>query len=113
MSVGLLDLIKQQTASLSVQEKFQLANYLLEQARSDQPKPDQSQDEDAAEQTRRQRMEWLKAHREEYAGQYVALEGALLVGQGNTILEARRQASQRGFTNPFLVRVTSENEVLL
>ena len=36
MSVDILTAIKQQAATLTVQEKLQLANYLLEQARLDQ-----------------------------------------------------------------------------
>ncbi len=36
MSVGIITAIKQQAASLTVQEKIQLANYLLEQASLDQ-----------------------------------------------------------------------------
>jgi hypothetical protein len=54
----------------------------------------------------------MKAHREEYAGQYVALDGDRLVGQGRTLAEAHTQARQNGVNDPFLVRLTSENEVL-
>ena len=61
---------------------------------------------------RRRRMEWLKSHREEYAGQYVALAGDVLVGHGATIREAHEQAKQNAVENPFLVRLTSESEVL-
>lgn len=64
------------------------------------------------EEMRRRRLEWLKAHREEYAGQYVALDGDRLVGEGATIREAREEALQNGVANPFLVRLESENTVL-
>jgi hypothetical protein len=64
------------------------------------------------ESKRRRQLEWLKAHREEYAGLYVALDGDRLVGQGKTILEARAQARQNGVENPFLMRMTSKNEIL-
>lgn len=60
----------------------------------------------------RRRLEWLKAHREEYAGLYVALDGDKLVGQGATMREAREQAIENGVDNPFLVRLDSENTVL-
>ena len=58
------------------------------------------------------RLEWLKAHREEYAGQYVALDRDVLVGHGATIGDAHNPARQKGVHYPFLVRVTSENESL-
>jgi hypothetical protein len=61
---------------------------------------------------RERRLGWLKAHREEYAGEYVALAGDVLVGHGRTIREAHDQAKERGFKDPFLVRLTSESEVL-
>ena len=64
------------------------------------------------EQIRQRRMEWLKLHREEFAGQYVALNGEVLVGHGVTIREAHQQAKEKGVEKPFLVHLTSENEVL-
>lgn len=62
--------------------------------------------------TRQKRLEWLKANREEYAGQYVALDGDQLVGHAATIREAHEQAKAVGVENPFLVRLESENTVL-
>ena len=64
------------------------------------------------EEIRGRRLDWLKAHREEYAGQYVALDGDVLVGHGATIAEAHEQAKRKGVQFPFLVRLISENEVL-
>lgn len=75
-----------------------------------QPTQSNNGDDDAI---RERRLEWLKAHREEYAGQYVALAGDVLVGHGRTIREAHEQAKEKGVENPFLVRLTSESEVLL
>lgn len=59
-----------------------------------------------------ERMDWLKKNREKYAGKYVALNGNKLVGVGKTIREAHHEAKQNGVNNPFLVRVSSENETL-
>ncbi|MBX7218653.1 MAG: hypothetical protein K1Y36_01790 [Blastocatellia bacterium] len=64
------------------------------------------------EEVRIQRMAWIKSHRQEFAGQYVALDGDRLVGHGTTIREAQEQAKQQGIPNPFLVRLPAENEVL-
>ncbi len=57
-------------------------------------------------------MYWLKKHRDEYAGQYVALDGDVLVGHGATIREAHEQAKQNGVNDPFLTRIFSEETVL-
>jgi hypothetical protein len=116
MSVQSLELIKQQIASLSRRERAELSEFLAEQMKQDRaassPASLLPEADEAAEIRRRQHSEWLKAHREEYAGQYVALDGDRLVGQGRTLKEASEQARQSGVANPFLVRVTSENEVL-
>lgn len=71
---------------------------------------EKSADEEKA--MRRSQIEWLKAHRDEYAGQYVALDGDVLVGHGATIREAREQAKQNGMNNPFLTRVFAEETIL-
>lgn len=63
-----------------------------------------------AAQQRAQHLAWLKAHREEYAGQYVALDGDRLVGNAATIREAREQARQHGVEHPFLTHISSANE---
>ncbi|MDQ3688284.1 MAG: DUF5678 domain-containing protein [Acidobacteriota bacterium] len=111
MSAELLKSIKQQIAALPLSEKEQLAAFLNEQLQhiGEPVITDAAGDEDAI---RRRRLAWIKAHREEYAGQYVALHGDVLVGVGRTIREAHWQAKEKGFKNPFLVRLTSENETL-
>jgi hypothetical protein len=112
MPVELLEAIKQQTGALTPQEKSQLGRYLLEQARMDQAAEAPTAVPPAEEEKRQKQLEWLKAHRQEYAGQYVALDGDRLIGHGQTIQEARLQARQNGVTQPFLVRLTAEDEVL-
>ncbi len=116
MSVELVETIKQQVVTLSRQERSELSQYLAEQQEKDNlvatsaTAPRDAMD--AAERKRQQHMEWMKVHREEYAGQYVALDGDRLVGQGHTLADAHQQARQNGVADPFLVRLTSENEVL-
>lgn len=102
MSVEVLDLIKKQTAALTRQEKSALANYLLEQTKEENTR--QTEDDE----TKHRQLEWLKANREKYAGQYVALDGERLVGHGETIREASEQAKQNGVKKAFVVRVFSE-----
>jgi hypothetical protein len=55
-------------------------------------------------------MDWLKARREEYAGQYGALDGDQLIGVGARIGEAREQARRHGIERPFLTRISSAND---
>jgi predicted membrane GTPase involved in stress response len=57
-----------------------------------------------------QHMAWLKAHREEFAGQYVALDGDRLVGVGATIREAHEQARLQGVESPFITHISSVND---
>lgn len=110
MSVEQLQYLKQQIAALPLSEKEQLAAFLseqLSQADDSLPTTDIADDE-----IRQRRLEWIKAHREEYAGKYVALQGDTLVGVGSSIKEAHEQAKAKGFQNPFLVRLDSEKEIL-
>lgn len=58
------------------------------------------------------RLAWMKANREEYAGLYVALDEDRLIATGKTFPEAARKAKQAGVAKPFLVRLTSETEVV-
>ncbi len=109
MSVELLDSIKNQARNLSPQEKAQLADYLLRETKTEK---DLGLVGDNDEKTRALRMKWLKANREKYAGQYVALDGDKLVGRGKTISEAHEQAKRNDARKPFLVRVSGEDEIL-
>jgi sorbitol-specific phosphotransferase system component IIBC len=108
MSAELLNFIKEQISALTVQEKAQLADYLIKE-NSQHP---QAQDYDQTDEIRRKRMEWIKTHRDEYDGRYVAFYGDVLVGVGLTIREAREEAISKGIDNPFLVRITSEQTTL-
>ncbi len=114
MSATMLETMKQQSSALTKQQQAELAQFLLkqmEQATAQAVKPSAPAGEvAAAKERRRLHAEWMKAHREEYAGQYVALAGDQLVGQGQTLAEAHAQARQNGVSRPFLVRLTSENE---
>lgn len=101
MSARLLDTLKQQAAALTPQEKSQLANYLLEQASQSGPQSSSS-DEETDELKRQQRTEWLKAHRAEYGGQYVAWDGDRLLGTGRNYPEALAAAQRAGVSNVYM-----------
>jgi len=57
-------------------------------------------------------IEWLKEHRNEVAGKYVALKNGKLVGQGRTIREADQEAKRNGAEKPLLTYVAREEEEL-
>ena len=66
--------------------------------------------------TNQNRMDWIKANREKYARQYVALieneQGEIkLVGTGKTQKEAKESALTNGAQNPFITFFYSENDV--
>lgn len=54
--------------------------------------------------------EWLKAHRQEYIGKWVVLDGDRLVGAGDDPRPIVAQARAEGVTMPFVkfIRDTSE-----
>jgi hypothetical protein len=112
MSGEQLTALKEQLAALTPQEKLELAKFLEAQATADLSgsAPVLPANGEVAAQKRAQHLAWLKAHREEYAGQYVALDGDRLVGNGATIREAREQARQHGVEHPFLTHVSSASD---
>ncbi len=104
MSVEALDSIKQQMAVLTKQEKFILANYLLEQTK------DLFENGNINNEIRRQRMAWLKANREKYGGQFVVLDGDKLLGTAKTFPEGRKIASEAGVPDAFVNYLSKPDE---
>lgn len=108
--------IKQQLSTLSKSEQTEILQFLIEQMKSTSSStplfPTGDQDEKEQVLHRVQQMEWLKANREAFAGQYVALSENKLVGYGKTMRDAHEQARQNGVETPILIRVTSEQEIL-
>lgn len=109
-----LEQIIDQARALSYAEKQKLREALDAELESSQPMNthdtrDANTEDDVM---RERRLNWLKTHREQYAGQYVALVGDTLVGHGPTMREANDQARKNGVKDPFLVHLTSESEVL-
>ncbi|HXU37140.1 MAG TPA: DUF5678 domain-containing protein [Blastocatellia bacterium] len=115
MSTEELTALKDRLASLTLQEKSELAKFLSEQIESSSARCETNTNHSALKPgdsapKRAEHMAWLKTHREEYAGKYVALDGERLVGSGPSIREAREQARQAGVDHPFLVHVSSVND---
>lgn len=77
---------------------------------------EQNNEQVAAKPLNQKRMGWIKANREKYARQYVALieneKGEIeLVGTGKTRKEAQENSAKNGAENPFITFFYSENDV--
>ena len=57
---------------------------------------------------RKAEQEWLGAHGHEYPGQWVALEGDVLLSHGSDARAVRDEARRRGVHRPLLVHVPEE-----
>jgi hypothetical protein len=64
-----------------------------------------------SDEIRRQRMEWLKSHREEYGGLYVALDRGQLVAVGPNYLIAREKAVAASYPNAFVDYLPKSDEI--
>jgi hypothetical protein len=109
MSTELLSDLMKRSSELSLSERKRLALFLNEEASAGNGSPTEapmrSNTPEVHSQYREQYLAWLKAHREEYGGQYVALHGDRLVGSGKNIREAANAARRNGCLTPFLVHV--------
>jgi hypothetical protein len=60
---------------------------------------------------RSRRLEWLKSHREEYGGQYVALDGDRLIAVAPNYRIAREKALAAGKPSAFVTYLPKPDEV--
>lgn len=56
-------------------------------------------------------QDWLKQHHAEYAGAWVALEGASLVARASSAREALEAARLEGYEQPLIVHIPTEPEL--
>ena len=108
-----LEQIIDEARSLSLAEKRKLRQALdleLEQVKAqDRAQPTHSENGDR--ETRERRLEWLKSHREEHGGQYVALDGDRLIAVGPNYRVAREKALTAGKTNAFVTYLSKPDEI--
>ncbi len=110
-----LSQLMEQATLLSLQEKHQLAEFLASQLEQDKTAERGKSTSDLTELSNEKlkwkvRLDWLKAHREEYAGNYVALDEDRLVGIGKTYQEAHLAAMKNDAKNAFITHVSSESD---
>jgi hypothetical protein len=104
MSVQTIDSIKQQANDLSAQELSELANYFSKLVKKTHKKRKVSPTKSDRQ------LEWLKANRDKYADQYVALDGDKLIAHAKTLTEIRQKI--KGIENLFVVKIFAEETVL-
>lgn len=56
-------------------------------------------------------LQWLKEHRADYIGQWVALDGECLLAHGDNAVAVYEAALQKGIESPVLVQIQSEENV--
>ena len=108
-----LEQIIDEARSLSPAEKRKLRQALdleLEQVKAeDRAQPTHS--ENCDDETRCRRLEWLKSNREEYGGQYVALDNDQLIAVGPSYPIAREKALAAGKPKAFVTYLPQPDEI--
>ncbi len=109
MSVNTVQNIKQQLAQLSPQERDEINQFLAQQKQRDALFTEPAAALTERERKRQLRAVWLKAHRDEYGGLYVALDGDRLLGTGKNYPEAHGAAKAAGVSEAYIGFVYPEN----
>jgi len=63
--------------------------------------------------THEQERAWINAHRVEYLGQWVALDGDRLLAYGNDAKKVYDEARGQGISAPYLERVSPKQEAFM
>ncbi len=109
----ILEHIKKLALNLTPEERQALARYLAEPA-NQEPSPQKLQTlhgNNGDDEIRQRRLEWLKSHREEHGGQYVALDGDQLLAVGPNYRIAREKAQAAGKPNAFVTYLSKPDEI--
>lgn len=94
-------------SSLPIEEQRRLREWLEKQEKQ-KVEDNNLQEEEARFQ---RSMEWLKANRVKYIGEWVALDGDRLVSHGKDAVKVRLEAKAAGVQIPLMERIT-ENDLL-
>jgi hypothetical protein len=114
MSSEVLNELMSRSEALTDEEKLRLATHLVERAgivgTGESRAPDRSGRPEYDPERRRERQ-WLREHGEEYASQWVALDGSCLLSHGPDGRLVLSEALKAGVSVPFVVRVESPDEL--
>jgi hypothetical protein len=105
-----LEEVLREARKLPPDERRELAQTLLEEGTRSTAGAGGTHNEPTVE-VRRQRLGWMKAHRAEYGGQHVALDGAVLVAVGQSYREAKEKALAAGKPGAFVTYLPKPDEV--
>jgi Family of unknown function (DUF5678) len=97
MSTAILDEIVEKTAQISDEERDKLIQVLQEQK--------ERAKRNGKKGTVHPNTIWVKEHRAEYQGKYVALDDGKLVGTGKNYPEALVEAKQNGSEKPMITYI--------
>ena len=114
MATEFFDEVVKRAAELTAEEKLRLAVLLAEQGRGEEVRNGGLHvinSVDANPEQRKKRQAWLKTHREEYSGQYVALDGDRLTGHGPTMRDAVDLSRKNGCNTPFVAYLLSSEVI--
>lgn len=114
MATEFFDEVVKRAGELTAEEKLRLAALLADQGRGENAGnggPFGINTADPDPESRNKHLAWLKTHREEYSGQYVALDGNRLTGHGPTMRDAVEQSRGNGCNSPFVAYVLSSEVV--
>ncbi|SRR5258708_25076842 len=104
-----LEQIIEEARALSPGEKSKLRQALDREL--EQQAPVQSSKADYP--TNEQERAWLDAHRDEYLGEWVALDGDHLVAHGTDAKKVYDEAREQGIKAPYLERVSPKQEAFM
>ncbi len=99
---AVLDEIIEKTAQISDEERDELIQVLQRQKNESK--------KNGGKGIVQPNIEWLKKHRGEYTGNYVALKDGELVAFARTIKEADLKAKERGVKKPLLHYIPAKGE---
>ncbi|HLG14306.1 MAG TPA: DUF5678 domain-containing protein [Blastocatellia bacterium] len=113
MSAEILSELIRRAEALTDEEKLRLAAHLTDEAtRTSRVRLSRSRSAQA-DPGRQLEQQWLIDHRAQYEGEWVALDGDLLIAHGPDGREVMAEARGAGVAIPFVVRVESGDELPL
>lgn len=113
MSAEMLNEVIKQIETLNTSERQTIRAFLEEQERKDAEVENREKVVEAPaahDPFRRCEYQWIREHRDEYAGQYVVLESDQLVAHGKDGRQVLATARQAGIKIPFIVRIEALDE---
>lgn len=119
MSSSLLDRMTEEANALTEQERRILAERLLKNEQVDSKKiepndvPFEGRGNSDEVVYRKREYQWLREHRDEYAGEHLALQGDQLIAHGKNLRQVIKEAKEAGAKAPFFVYIEAPDELPL